>query len=45
MNAEFINPFIAALLNVMQTMAQTTVSARKTQERKVIDQARGTFQA
>jgi chemotaxis protein CheX len=23
MNAEFINPFIAALLNVMQTMAQT----------------------
>ena len=25
MNAEFINPFIAALLNVMQTMAQTVL--------------------
>jgi chemotaxis protein CheX len=29
MNAEFINPFIAALINVMQTMAQTELTPGK----------------
>ena len=29
MNVEFINPFIKALLNVLTTMAQTTVTAGK----------------
>jgi chemotaxis protein CheX len=29
MNAEFINPFIAALINVMQTMAQTKLTPGK----------------
>ncbi|HBY39768.1 MAG TPA: chemotaxis protein CheX, partial [Alteromonas sp.] len=29
MNAEFVNPFIAGLLNVLETMAQTTLSPGK----------------
>lgn len=29
MNAEFINPFVSALLNVMSTMAQTELTAGK----------------
>ena len=40
MNADFINPFIAALLNVMQTMAQTQLVPGKPQK-KSDNQARG----
>jgi chemotaxis protein CheX len=40
MNAEFINPFIAALLNVMQTMAQIELSPGKP-KKKSDNQARG----
>jgi chemotaxis protein CheX len=40
MNAEFINPFIAALLNVMQTMAQTELVPGKP-KKKSDDQADG----
>ena len=39
MNAEFINPFIAALLNVMQTMAQTELIPGK--PRKKTDEKAG----
>ena len=35
MNAEFINPFIAALLNVMQTMAQTELVPGKPKKKSV----------
>jgi chemotaxis protein CheX len=34
MNAEFINPFIAALINVMQTMAQITLVPGKPKKKK-----------
>jgi chemotaxis protein CheX len=41
MNAEFINPFIAALINVMQTMAQTELTPgkprKKTDDRAIGD--------
>ena len=40
MNAEFINPFIAALLNVMQTMAQIELIPGKP-KKKSDDQASG----
>lgn len=40
MNAEFINPFIAALLNVIQTMAQTQLVPGKP-KKKSDNQARG----
>ena len=40
MNAQFINPFIAALLNVMQTMAQTELVPGKP-KKKSDDQAKG----
>jgi|TARA_R110000868_G_scaffold186445_3_gene428891 chemotaxis protein CheX len=40
MNADFINPFIAALLDVMQTMAQTQLVPGKPQK-KSDNQARG----
>ncbi len=40
MNAEFINPFIAALLNVLQTMAQTDLVPGKP-KKKIDDQAMG----
>ncbi|WP_293748466.1 chemotaxis protein CheX [uncultured Paraglaciecola sp.] len=40
MNAEFINPFIAALLNVLQTMAQTELVPGKP-KKKGDDQAGG----
>jgi chemotaxis protein CheX len=40
MNAEFINPFISALLNVMTTMAQTELTPGKPQK-KSDDKARG----
>lgn len=40
MNAEFINPFIAALLNVMQTMAQTELVPGKP-KKKSDDKAGG----
>ena len=40
MNAEFINPFIAALLNVLQTMAQTELVPGKP-TKKSDDKARG----
>ena len=29
MNAEFVNPFIGGLLNVLETMAQTTLTPGK----------------
>jgi chemotaxis protein CheX len=40
MNAEFINPFIAALLNVLQTMAQTELTPGKP-KKKGSDQSEG----
>ncbi|MGS2721996.1 chemotaxis protein CheX [Paraglaciecola aestuariivivens] len=40
MNAEFINPFIAALINVLQTMAQTELVPGKP-KKKNDDQAMG----
>jgi len=40
MNAEFINPFIAALLNIMRTMAQTELVPGKP-KKKSDNQARG----
>jgi chemotaxis protein CheX len=40
MNAEFINPFIAALINVMQTMAQTEMVPGKPRK-KDDDTAKG----
>jgi len=40
MNAEFINPFIASLLNVMQTMAQTNLTPGKP-KKKVQDRVTG----
>jgi chemotaxis protein CheX len=40
MNAEFINPFIAALLNVLQTMAQIELVPGKPQK-KIDDKSRG----
>ena len=40
MNAEFVNPFIAGLLNVLETMAQTTLSPGKP-KRKNSDVASG----
>lgn len=40
MNAEFINPFIAALLNVMQTMAQVQLVPGKP-KKKSDNEARG----
>jgi chemotaxis protein CheX len=40
MNAEFINPFIAALLNVLQTMAQTELIPGKP-KKKSDKQAKG----
>ena len=40
MNADFVNPFISGLLNVLETMAQTTLTPGKPQ-RKQSDIARG----
>lgn len=40
MKADFVNPFIAGLLNVMSTMAQTTLTPGKPQ-RKQSDMAKG----
>lgn len=40
MNADFINPFITALMNVMQTMAQTELVPGKP-KKKSDDQAKG----
>lgn len=40
MNAEFVNPFIGGLLNVLETMAQTTLTPGKPQ-RKADDIAKG----
>lgn len=40
MNAEFVNPFIAGLLNVMETMAQTTLTPGKP-KKKQSDIAKG----
>lgn len=40
MNAEFINPFINALLNIMETMAQTTLKPGRP-KRKQSDIAKG----
>lgn len=40
MNVEFINPFIAALVNVLQTMAQTELKAGKP-KKKTDELARG----
>ena len=40
MNADFINPFITALMNVLQTMAQTELVPGKP-KKKSDDQARG----
>ncbi|MGJ8679575.1 chemotaxis protein CheX [Paraglaciecola sp.] len=34
MNAEFINPFVAALLNVLKTMAQTELKPGKPQKKE-----------
>ena len=40
MNVEFVNPFINGLLNVMETMAQTTLKPGKP-KRKQSDVAQG----
>ena len=40
MNVEFINPFISALMNVMQTMAQTELRPGKP-KKKTDEKARG----
>ncbi len=34
MNAEFVNPFIGGLMNVLETMAQTTLSPGKPKRKK-----------
>ena len=40
MNAEFVNPFIGGLLNVLETMAQTTLTPGKP-KKKADDVAHG----
>ena len=36
MNADFVNPFIAGLLNVLETMAQTKLTRASPSANKVI---------